>query len=45
MAVDPGRRLAGDPRRSYEPGENWWWCYTDGLFFEIDDAPPSPSHT
>jgi Zn-finger in ubiquitin-hydrolases and other protein len=30
--------------RSYEPGENWWWCYPDELFFEIDDAPPSPSH-
>jgi hypothetical protein len=31
--------------RSYEPEENWWWCYPDQLFFEIDDAPPSPSHT
>lgn len=30
--------------RSYEPGENWWWCYPDELAFEIDDAPPSPSH-
>ena len=30
--------------RSYEPGEDWWWCYPDELFFEIDDAPPSPSH-
>lgn len=30
--------------RSYEPGENWWWCYTDSLFFEITDAPDSPSH-
>jgi hypothetical protein len=30
--------------RSYEPGENWWWCYADALFFEVDGAPPSPSH-
>ena len=30
--------------RSYEPGEDWWWCYPDDLFFEIDDAPPAPSH-
>jgi hypothetical protein len=30
--------------RSYEPGEDWWWCYADELFFEIDGAPPSPSH-
>jgi hypothetical protein len=30
--------------RSYEPGENWWWCYADELFFEVDDAPPAPSH-
>ena len=30
--------------RSYEPGEDWWWCYADDLFFEVDGAPPSPSH-
>ena len=30
--------------RSYEPGEDWWWCYPDELFFEVDDAPPAPSH-
>ncbi len=30
--------------RSFEPGEDWWWCYPDDLFFEIDGAPPSPSH-
>ena len=42
-------RPTGTPRdhpliRSYEPGEDWWWCYADDLFFEIDGAPPSPSH-
>ena len=30
--------------RSYEPGENWWWCYVDQLMFDVDGAPPSPSH-
>ena len=30
--------------RSYEPGEGWWWCYPDELFFEVPDAPPAPSH-
>ena len=30
--------------RSFEPGEDWWWCYPDELLFEVDGAPPSPSH-
>ena len=30
--------------RSYEPGENWWWCYVDDLAFEVDGAPMAPSH-
>ena len=30
--------------RSYEPAEDWWWCYADDLFFEVDGAPPAPSH-
>jgi ubiquitin-hydrolase Zn-finger-containing protein len=30
--------------RSYEPGEDWWWCYPDELFFEVEGAPPAPSH-
>jgi Zn-finger in ubiquitin-hydrolases and other protein len=30
--------------RSYEPGEDWWWCYPDELLFEIDGAPAAPSH-
>jgi uncharacterized UBP type Zn finger protein len=30
--------------RSYEPGEDWYWCYTDEVSFEIEDAPPAPSH-
>ena len=30
--------------RSYEPGEEWWWCFADDLFFEVAGAPPAPSH-
>jgi uncharacterized UBP type Zn finger protein len=30
--------------RSYEPGEEWWWCYVDEIAFETDDDEPSPSH-
>ena len=25
--------------RSYEPGEEWWWCFVDKIAFEIDDDP------
>ena len=28
--------------RSFEKGEDWWWCYPDELFFE---TPPSPSRS
>jgi len=31
--------------RSFEPGEGWFWCYPDALAFELDDAPPAPSHS
>jgi hypothetical protein len=30
--------------RSYEPGEDWYWCYVDEVAFELADAPPAPSH-
>ena len=30
--------------RSYEPGEDWYWCYVDQVVFELADAPPAPSH-
>jgi hypothetical protein len=36
---------AGDPLiQSYEPGENWWWCYVDQIAFEVEGAP-SYSHS
>jgi hypothetical protein len=35
----------GDPLvQSYEPGENWWWCYVDQVAFEVEGAP-SYSHS
>jgi hypothetical protein len=30
--------------RSFEPGEDWWWCYVDQLWFDVEGAPPAPSH-
>jgi len=30
--------------RSYEPGEDWWWCYPDELLFDLPGAPAAPSH-
>jgi hypothetical protein len=38
-------RASGHPIvRSYEPGEEWFWCYADALGFELEGAPPAPSH-
>jgi hypothetical protein len=35
----------GDPIiRSYEPGEDWFWCYLDEVMFVLDGAPPAVSH-
>jgi hypothetical protein len=30
--------------QSFEPGEDWYWCYVDEIAFEGESAPPSPSH-
>ena len=30
--------------RSFEPGEDWYYCYVDDLMFELEGAPPAPSH-
>lgn len=47
----PGRhatthfRASGHPLiRSFEPGEDWFFCYVDDVGFEVDDAPAAPSH-
>ena len=38
-------REAGHPIvQSYEPGEDWWWCYVDELAFEVPGVGPAPSH-
>jgi uncharacterized UBP type Zn finger protein len=30
--------------QSYEPGEDWWWCYADEVAFTVADKPTF-SHT
>jgi uncharacterized UBP type Zn finger protein len=31
--------------QSFEPGEDWYWCYVDDVAFEIPGQGPSPSHS
>jgi Zn-finger in ubiquitin-hydrolases and other protein len=38
--LNPGHPII----RSFEPGEDWWWCFSDGLLFEVKGAPSAPSH-
>jgi hypothetical protein len=47
----PGRHATAHYRRvdhpiirSYEPGEGWFYCYPDNVMFDLDGAPPAPSH-
>ena len=47
----PGRhatahhRASGHPViRSFEPGEDWFYCYVDDVALEVPGAPPAPSH-
>ena len=47
----PGRHATGHFHetehpiiQSYEPGEDWFYCYIDDAAFEIESAEPSPSH-
>jgi uncharacterized UBP type Zn finger protein len=30
--------------QSFEPGEDWIWCYVDEVAFELRGAAPSASH-
>jgi hypothetical protein len=30
--------------QSFEPGEDWYYCYVDDIAFEIPSDTPSPSH-
>ncbi|MQA99915.1 MAG: hypothetical protein GEU78_06425 [Actinobacteria bacterium] len=25
--------------QSFEPGEDWWWCYVDEVGFEVENGP------
>jgi hypothetical protein len=37
--------LSGHPVvQSFEPGEDWYWCYDDELMFSLPSTGPSPSH-
>ena len=47
----PGRHARAHARevshplvQSFEPGEDWIWCFVDDVGFEIEGAAPSPSH-
>ena len=47
----PGRhatahfRETGHPLvQSFEPGEEWFWCYVDQVAFELAGEPPSSAH-
>jgi uncharacterized UBP type Zn finger protein len=31
--------------QSFEPGQDWLWCYVEEVAFEIDSMRKSPSHT
>lgn len=31
--------------RSFEPGEEWWWCYPEEFAFRVPGAPPAASYT
>jgi len=31
--------------QSFEPGEDWYWCYLDDEMFEIAGDTDSPSHS
>lgn len=37
---NPNHRLI----RSFEHGENWWWCFEDQIGFDVPGAGPAPSH-
>jgi hypothetical protein len=30
--------------QSFEPGEDWYWCYVDEVAFELPGGAGSPSH-
>jgi len=43
-ATDHFYRTGHPVVRAYEPGDDWYWCYVDELFFELEETPLSPTH-
>jgi uncharacterized UBP type Zn finger protein len=43
-ATEHFHRTAHPVVRSYEPGEDWYWCYVDEIRFELEGVPSGPSH-
>jgi len=31
--------------QSFEPDQDWYWCFVDELAFMPEDQGPSPSHS
>jgi hypothetical protein len=44
-ATAHARETADPIVRSFEPGEEWYFCYPDNMMFELDGAPAAPSHS
>ena len=39
-------RASGHPIvQSFEPGEDWYWCFVDDVAFELPASSASPSHS
>jgi hypothetical protein len=43
-ATAHNREIGHQIIRSFEPGEDWFYCYPDDLMFMLD-VPPGPSHS
>jgi Zn-finger in ubiquitin-hydrolases and other protein len=40
-AREPGHPIV----QSYEPGEDWYWCFVDDVAFMLEGEGPAPSYT
>jgi hypothetical protein len=38
------QRTAHPLVQSFEPDEEWYWCYVDEVMFELEGQPASPAH-
>jgi len=39
------RQISHPLVQSFEPGEDWYFCFVDDLAFELAGEGPSPSHS